>query len=145
MQLTPWRPFHEMDDLFRRYFRGNESQARYPANVDIAWEPSADISETKKEYVVKAVLPGVAKEDIQIDLKDNRLTICGTRANSSDSDEETFHRVESFYGSFSRTFALPDNVDAEKLHAECKKGVLSVHLPKTKAAKAKSAINIPVA
>jgi HSP20 family protein len=136
MQLTTWRPFQDTDDVFGRYMRLFNS--RLPELLDkdgnhvAEWSPSADISETKKEYLIKTDLPDVEKSDIQVSVNDGMLTIDGERKNRKEEEDETYHRVESFYGKFSRTFTLPDNVDEAKIGADCKNGVLRVHLPKTK-------------
>ncbi len=147
MQLTTWRPFREIDDVFRRY--ASNLDVRLPsassdASASSVWEPSADISETNEEYLVNAVLPGVEKEDIQVNLNENMLTISGNRKHQSENKEEKIHRIESFYGSFSRTFSLPADVDSEKLKAKYSNGVLSVHLPKLQTEKATSARKIPI-
>ncbi len=147
MQLTTRRPFRDIDDVFRRYL-GNV-EARLPTlgadgKTELAWEPSVDVSETKTEYLVKAVLPGVKKEDVRVELNNKQLVISGKRENTSDTENETVHHRESFYGAFSRTFALPDNIDTSKLQAHCENGVLTVHLPKMKAAEKDSAISIPI-
>ena len=136
MQLTTWRPFQEMDDFF-----GNNARLfnmRMPALFGregegfTDWSPTADISETKKEFLIKAELPGVEKADIHVSINNGMLTIEGENKRQVEKDEETFHRVESFYGKFSRTFMVPDNIDESKIKAESKNGVLKVHLPKRK-------------
>ena len=134
MQLTTWRPFQEMDDFFGRNRLFN---MRMPSLFDetgngFEWSPTADISETKKEYLIKAELPGVEKSDIHVSLNEGALTIEGESKRENKEDDETFHRVESFYGKFSRTFVMPDNIDESKIKAECKDGMLKVHLPKRK-------------
>ncbi len=136
MQLTTWRPFQELDDFFGRNAR--LFNTRMPALFDkdgndfTEWSPSADISETKKEFLIQAQLPGVDKSDIHVMLNDGALTIEGEHKRHKEEDDETFHRVESFYGKFCRTFAMPDNIDETKIQAQCKNGVLKVHLPKSK-------------
>ena len=137
MQLTTWRPFNELDDFFGR--NAKMFNMRFPALFDKEsgefdeWTPSADISETKKEYLIKAELPGVEKADVHVTINDGALTIEGEHKRHKEEDDETFHRIENFYGKFSRTFAMPDNVNESKIQAECKNGVLKVHLPKSKA------------
>ena len=108
-------------------FRGDGS-----GNGESQWSPSADISESKKEYLVKANLPDVDRSDIDVSVEDGVLTIKGERKHSKEEDDETLHRVETFYGEFLRSFSLPSSVDASNIKAEYKKGVLRVHLPKTK-------------
>jgi len=136
MQLTTWRPFQDMDDFFGRNARlfntSFPSLFRENGNEFAEWTPSADISETKKEFLIKAELPGVEKSDIHVSINNGMLTIEGEHKRHKEEDDETFHRVENFYGKFARTFPLPDNVDESKIEAQCKNGVLKVHLPKSK-------------
>ena len=108
----------------------------WPRKLDIGteWRPSADIIEKKDEYLLKAELPEVRKEDVNIDVVDGMLKIRGERKFELDEKKDTVHRVETYYGKFMRAFALPDNVDQTKIRAECAQGVLTVHLPKVVAA-----------
>lgn len=134
MQLTTWRPFQEMDDLFRRYAR--QADRRLPASGEqgsenAEWSPSADITETTSEYVVKAELPEVERDDIHVSLNEGTLSISGERKYHEDEKDEKVHRIESFYGRFSRVFSVPSNVDSAKINAKYKDGVLRVRLPKT--------------
>jgi HSP20 family protein len=101
----------------------------------IEWTPVADISETDKEFLIKAELPEVRKEDVKVTLQDGSLTISGERKHEKKQKGENEIRVESFYGSFSRTFSLPDNIDTKGINAEVKDGVLRVHVPKVEGAK----------
>jgi HSP20 family protein len=101
------------------------------------WAPSADISETEKEYVIRAQLPAVKKEDVQVTFDEGMITIKGERKQQKEDKNEKFHRVESFYGSFERSFSLPDNVNADAIRCDSKDGVLSVHIPKTETSKQK--------
>lgn len=134
MTLVSWSPFREFEDLFSRYNRlggarllpGDGKQGQATAD----WRPAADISETGKEYLIKAELPAVKKEDVDVSVHDGVITIKGERIEKSDDDEKQ-HRVESFRGSFSRSFSLPADVDESAISAESKDGVLQVHLPKT--------------
>jgi HSP20 family protein len=96
----------------------------------IEWSPAVDIKETDKEYLVKAELPGVKREDVKVSLDDDVLTIEGERRQEKDVKGEKTHRVERFYGTFSRSFALPEFADAKAIRAESKDGVLNVHVPK---------------
>ena len=148
MRLTPWRPFQDMDDFLGRYERlfnnslpGERDDGKGGIN---AWTPSADISETKNAYLIKTVLPDVEKSDIHVSVKDGALTIEGERKHQDEEEGETFHRVESFYGKFTRTFSLPENVNESKIKADCKNGVLRVHLPKAGDSEPKSATEIKV-
>lgn len=140
MSIIRWEPFKETDEFFRglssplfnRWLRtaGNGGE--------IEWAPAADISETEKEYLVKAELPGVKREDVKVTLENGVLTIQGERRQEKVEKDEKTHRTERFYGSFSRSFTLPDNADAEHVRAETRDGVLSVHVPKLAAARART-------
>jgi HSP20 family protein len=100
------------------------------AESQLQWSPSADISETDQEYLVRAELPAIQKEDVHVTLEDGVLTIRGERRQRQTEKTERFHRVESFSGEFSRSFSLPDDADAAGVRAESKDGVLTVHIPK---------------
>jgi HSP20 family protein len=97
----------------------------------IEWSPAADISETDKEYMIRAELPAVRKEDVQVTFDAGVITIKGQRKQRTEDKKEKFHRIESFCGTFERSFSLPENVDAEGISCQSKDGVLTVHLPKT--------------
>jgi HSP20 family protein len=133
-ELFPVKTFENYFDRFEPFFSGEfMPRMAWPRKLDITaeWRPSADILETKDEYLVKAELPEVKKEDVKIEIVDGALTIRGERKLMHDQKKDTVHRVETFYGKFVRTFALPDNVDVAKIRAECADGVLTVHIPKT--------------
>lgn len=136
MSLVRWNPFGEVDTLFDRMLaRGALNWPRLAfeggAGKKPEWAPTADISETEKEYLIRAELPAVKKEDVQVTLHEGVLTIKGERKQHSEDKSEKFHRVESFYGSFERSFTLPNNADADKITCESKDGILCVHIPKT--------------
>jgi HSP20 family protein len=135
MTLVSWSPFREFDDLFSRYNRLSSSRAlpgeTKQGSAIAGWRPAADISETAKEYLVKADLPAVKKEDVDVTVHDGVITIKGERRIEKSADDEKQHRVESVYGSFSRSFSLPADVDEAGISAESKDGVLRVRLPKT--------------
>jgi HSP20 family protein len=97
-----------------------------------------DISETDAEYLVKAEIPEVDKKDVKVTVQDGLLTIQGERTREKEEKGRKFHRVERSYGTFMRTFDIPDGVDEGKLKAEFKDGMLLVHLPKTEKAKTKA-------
>src|SRR6185295_14730299 len=96
------------------------------------------ISETEKEYVIRAALPAVKKEDVRVTVDQGMITIEGERKQEKEDKNERFHRVESFYGAFSRSFSLPENANADAIRCETKDGVLTVHIPKTQIVAAKS-------
>jgi HSP20 family protein len=95
-----------------------------------AWAPAVDIySDGQKELVLKAELPDMKEEEIELTVEDNTLTLRGERKLDREVKEEQFHRIERSYGQFARTFALPPTVDASKVNAEYKAGILTVRLP----------------
>ncbi len=101
------------------------------------WAPVVDMSETKDEMIVRAEVPGMAKEDITVTLQDNVLTMRGEKKEEKRELDATFHRIERSYGSFVRSFALPTLVQVEKVVAAYKDGVLTVSLPKAEEVKPK--------
>lgn len=142
-----WDPFKEMEremqELTNRFSRMlSSSPARsIGARESVAvadWAPSVDISETDEEYLIKAEVPEVDKKDVRVTVQDGLLSIQGERRQEREEKGKRFHRVERSYGTFLRTFDLPDGVDEDKLRAEFKEGMLLVHLPKTEKAKPKA-------
>jgi HSP20 family protein len=135
MSLIRWEPFYSMDDMFKgglpALFSRLTPFSGYFNNTD--WSPSVDISESGEEYLIRAAVPAVEKEDVSVTVNDGMLTLSGERQQKEEQKDEKFHKVESFYGSFSRSFALPDGIDAPGIRAESKDGVLTIHIPKTKA------------
>jgi HSP20 family protein len=95
------------------------------------WSPLVDIAEDDKEYLIKAELPEVKKDQIKLTVHNGVMTISGERTYEKEEKGKKFHRVERAYGSFTRSFTIPDDADAAKISAESKDGVLLVHLPKT--------------
>jgi HSP20 family protein len=133
MSLISWDPFSEMDSLFNRMMpAGFARWPRIAGNGDrkYEWSPSADISETDKEYVIRAELPAVKKEDVNVTVDSGMITIKGERKQQKDDKTEKYHRIETFYGSFERSFSLPENANSEAIRCESKEGVLTVHIPK---------------
>ena len=136
MNLVSWSPFRDMEGFFDRYNRllsdrdlaGLDDDA---LRTNLSWRPRADIRESKKEYLIKAELPEVKRDDIHIEIENGMLTISGERQMEKDEETEKQHRIESFYGKFLRSFSLPSDVDEAKISAKTKSGVLKVHLPKT--------------
>ncbi|HZH49858.1 MAG TPA: Hsp20/alpha crystallin family protein [Nitrospira sp.] len=108
------------------------------------WSPLVDITEDDKEYIVKAEIPEMKKDDIKINVHDEVLSISGERKYEKEEKGKKYHRVERAYGSFMRSFTLPEDADGSKVNAEYKDGVLKVHLPKSERAKPKT-IEIKVA
>jgi HSP20 family protein len=132
MSLIRWEPFSGMDEAFSRLMgpalRWNLPDSRGGSRFE--WAPSVDISETGKEYLIRAELPAVKKEDLQVTFEDGLLTVSGERKQRQEDKGEKFHRVESFYGKFSRCFTLPESVDAASINAESKDGIVTIHVPK---------------
>lgn len=141
MSLIKWQPFGEFDEAFNRMMPSLFS--RFPRvgaenGGKFEWAPSADISETDQEYLIRAQLPAVRKEDVKVTLDQGLITIHGERKEEKETKDEKFHRVESFRGAFSRSFSMPDNIDEKAIRADSKDGVLTVHLPKAKASTPKT-------
>lgn len=130
MNITRWEPFQEMESMLRQYSPFFGRALRREGGETIKWTPVADISETDKEFLIKAELPEVKKEDVKVTLQDGALTISGERKHEKKQEGENEIRVESFYGTFTRTFELPDSIDTKGIRAESKDGVLRVHVPK---------------
>lgn len=137
-ELTIWRPFQdlkkEMDRLWQEFFGKSYLPERWEV---VEWAPAVDVSETDEEVIVKADLPGVKPEEIEINLVDNVLTIKGEKKRETEEKKENYYRVERYYGSFMRAIQLPSEVDGEKVKAQYKDGVLKVTLPKKPEAKKK--------
>ena len=147
MSLVRWNPLREFEDMQSRLNR-LFSDAPFPRTGEgmtlAGWSPAVDVQENENEYLVKADLPDVKKEDVKVELLDGTLTIEGERHQEKEEKGKKFHKTERSYGKFVRQFALPKEVDAVQVQAEYKDGVLNVHLPKTAAAKPK-AIEVKVA
>jgi HSP20 family protein len=101
------------------------------------WNPAVDLYEKDDQFIIKAELPGVNKDDIKVDLKDRVLTLSGERTYENEVKEENYYRRERSYGKFQRAFTLPADVDSEKIKAEFKDGVLQIEVPKPEDRKAK--------
>lgn len=146
MSITRWDPFRELEEVSNQLNRlfGRSTLARPTAEAGkdamtaVDWAPSVDVAETAEEFQVKAELPEVKKEDIKVAVENGLLRIEGERKQEKEEKGKKYHRVERSYGSFLRSFTLPDNVDAAKVQAEFKDGVLNVRLPKAPAAKPKT-------
>jgi len=143
MSLIRWEPFREIDDLFRQYSPLFNRSTRAADESASQWAPSANISETEKEYLIKAELPEVKKEDVKITLNDGVLAISGERKFEKEQKDERSIRVEGIYGTFERRFTLPDNANTDAISAESKDGVLRIRIPKQTVAKPKT-LTIPV-
>jgi len=147
--LTRWEPFREMEDIQNRlstlFGRAPIRRGNGREEITLAdWSPLADITEDEKEYLIKAELPELKREDVKVTVENGVLTMSGERKFEKEEKKKKFHRVERGYGSFMRSFTLPDDADASRVKAEFKDGVLTVHLPKNEKARPKQ-IEVKVA
>jgi HSP20 family protein len=125
-EFMPLQAFRLLEEAFPRLNEPNQARP---------WTPAVDILETENELVLKADLPEVKQEQIDIRVEDGTLTLRGERKFEAVQDEKGYHRIERSYGAFSRSFTLPDTVDPEGVRASFKDGVLTVNLPKKEASK----------
>jgi HSP20 family protein len=141
--ITRWEPFREMEDfqnrlstLFGRPLRRTNGHGREEITLP-EWTPLADITEDAREYLIKAELPEMKKEDVKVTVENGVLTISGERKFEKEEKKKKYHRIERGYGTFMRSFTLPDDADFNKVNAEFKNGLLTVHVPKSEHAKPK--------
>lgn len=141
--LTTWNPLRELgnfENRLERFFnlpslsRNGETESMTVSQ----WSPLVDISEDANEYLVKAELPELKKEEVKVSVENGELTISGERKSEKEEKGKKFHRIERSYGSFLRSFTLPESVSGDKVTAEFKDGMLMVHLPKDEKAKPKT-------
>jgi HSP20 family protein len=142
MAIVRWEPFRDlvtvqdrMNRIFDEAFRGRAADDEWALGG--AWAPAVDIYEHEGSLVLKAELPGIDPKDVDVRVENNTLTLRGERKFESDVKREKYHRVERAYGTFSRSFTLPNVVDTEKIKAEYRDGVLRVTLPTREEAKPK--------
>ena len=139
MLVTRYNPNEQMGE-FRRGFNLLNSMLdgmleQKTASIKDDFSPSINTREGEFAYHIEVDLPGVKKEDISVEVEDNLLIVSGERKVKEEIKEENYYKVESSFGSFSRSFSLPDDVDIESIHAESKDGVLEVVVPKLESAK----------
>jgi HSP20 family protein len=141
VRLEPFRDMVAVQDRLNRIFddavRGNSRGSDEDLALDGQWAPSVDIFEHEGNLVLRAELPGIEPKDVDVRVENNVLTLRGERKFESEVKREKYHRVERAYGTFSRSFTLPNVVDTEKIKAEYKDGVLQVTLPQREEAKPK--------
>ena len=142
---TTWNPLREMDEAqnrLNRIFLGG-----FPArigsgeihNLAVAdWSPEVDISEDDQGYLLKADLPEMKKDDVRVTVEDGILCVSGERKTQKEDQKKKFHRIERSFGTFRRSFTLPEDADSMKVTAEFRDGVLKVHLPTTPVARSKA-------
>jgi HSP20 family protein len=146
--VAPWRPFtdltrweRDMDRMMDEFF-GRRARPWWPSRwfgteeLEVS-APAVDVFEDKGDIVVKAEIPGMDKDNIEVNLSDHTLTIKGEKKKEEEVKKENYYRAERSYGSFLRTLPLPAEVKADKVKASFKNGILEVRLPKTEEAKAK--------
>jgi|CXWL01.1.fsa_nt_gi HSP20 family protein len=145
MRWDPFRELEEMSDRLNRMATRPAARTNGKEALTVAdWMPTVDISETAGEYVIQAELPEVKKDDVKVTLEEGVLTIQGQRRQEKDEKTTKYHRIERSYGTFVRSFSLPDQVNESGVKAEFKDGVLNLHIPKSEKAKPR-AIEVKVA
>ena len=139
LEITPWRPLRELSNLRREMedLWGNLAGEREFLPMKGEWMPALDVSETKDSLIVKAEIPGMEPKDVDISLSGDLLVIKGEKKQKTEEKKESFHRIETRYGAFSRTIRVPVSVDSDKIEASYDNGILKIVLPKKEEVKAK--------
>jgi HSP20 family protein len=140
MTLIRWNPWREIEEMADRYTKA-VGQAQTGGQEVVAtgdWAPRVDIAETENAFEIKAEIPEVKKEDVKVSVYNGVLTLRGERKQEKEEHGKKFHRVERKYGSFTRSFTLPDNVDETDIKAAFKDGILNLQIKKTEEAKPKA-------
>ena len=136
--IVRWDPFREMfslrDEIDRLF---NEFLGRVPAETEGGWLPAMDVEETDDAFIVTAEIPGMSKDEIKLSLQGDSLVIQGEKKREKEEKDRTFHRIERVFGKFQRVITLPTKVDADKVKASYKDGVLTITLPKSEEVKPK--------
>ena len=141
-RLVPWSPSREMEDMERR-FEDIFGRSFYPLTwrrlplEERGWAPAVEVFEKEDQFIVKAELPGMKQDDIDVSVVGDTLTIKGERKAESEVKEEDYYCCERSYGSFYRSVSLPSNVTADKIEASYKDGILEINLPKAPEVKPK--------
>jgi HSP20 family protein len=138
--LKDWDPVRELDEFQNRlssFFERPPRRRGRDGDDFSSWSPAVDIIEDEKEFLVKAELPEVKKEDVHVTVENGVLTIQGERKFEKEEKNKRYHRTERSYGSFTRSFGLPEGADAGKVKAEFKDGLLQIHMPKSESARPK--------
>jgi HSP20 family protein len=143
MSLIKWEPLTDIEAMVDRAF--NWPALRFGSGMPLSeWGPRVDICESDGTYLFKADLPGMNKEDVSVSIAEDMITIQGERKRESEENRPHFHRVERSYGSFSRSFSLPEDADLKTVHAHCENGELTVSIAKKAGAEAAKPLTIPV-
>ena len=140
MAITRWNPFAEFEDILDHYNRAmTQPRAASDNGREIMrktdWVPVVDITENTESFVIKAEVPGINREDVKVSVDNRVLTISGERKSETEENNGRQHRIERYYGSFTRSFSLPENVDEGNIRAEYKDGILTLNLVKQEKAK----------
>ena len=133
--LSIWNPIHEMDELFHNRLASVLGGERVQS---VAWSPVVDIEETELNYLIRAELPGLNKEKVKVTVEDGVLTLSGERDLERKVEGKTFHHIERSHGTFTRSFTLPENAEAESVSANYKDGLLEIRVAKSEEALPKS-------
>lgn len=143
MSLIKWEPLTDIEAMVDRAF--NWPNLRFGPTMSLSeWGPRVDIFESDGTYLFKADIPGMNKEDVSVSIAEDMLTIQGERKRESEENRPHFHRVERSYGSFSRSFSLPEDADLNTVHAHCENGELTVSIAKKAGAEEAKPVSIPV-
>ena len=150
-KVITWNPLREMTEAQNRFnpflwggFPNRMGTGEIHSLAVADWSPEVDISEDDHGYLLKADLPEMKKDDVRVTLEDGILSVSGERKSQKEDQKKKFHRIERSFGTFRRSFTLPENADSTKVTAEFRDGVLKVHLPTTTTPKSK-AIQVKVA
>lgn len=139
MSIRRWDPFKELDEFHSRMTRLFDEVFGKPTSLRPErageWSPCVDVFETDKEFVIKADLPGLDKKDVEIEVKNNILTIKGEKKKESELKEGNYYVLERSFGTFSRSFNMPDIADTQKTSAKFKNGILELKIPKKESVK----------
>ena len=132
MTLIKWQPkpmnvFDDVDSMIHSIFN---TDWHFPARNTQNWSPDVDVKETSNSFVLSADMPGLTKKDIKINVANGRLSISGERSFETEQENDNYHYRERRFGTFDRSFNLPENVDEEKISASFKNGILNVTIPK---------------
>ena len=142
MAIVRWEPYRDLvtaqrdfERLFRDAFSSQHGETELSTR---SWAPPVDIYETEEAIILKAELPGVEPKDVEVRVEDNTLYLKGERKFEKEVKEQNYHRVERSYGSFARSFSLPNSISTDKVKAEFKDGLLTLTMPKREEAKPKT-------
>jgi len=146
MAIVRYNPFRDLRTIQEQMNRLIDLAWNRESGEDIregAWQPPVDIYEDENSVIIKAELPDVDQKDIEVKIEDNTLMLRGERKQDQTVKKENYHRIERYYGSFQRSFALPLTIDREKVKASCERGILTIILPKREESRPKQ-INVEV-